>query len=108
MVLKFPTPAVELNKSYPVIKALIVEDEIKSMNNLKNLLANHCPEVQVVADALNVEEALDLFDSTDFKPDVAFLAVDLANAVAAQVPQFGVDVRPGFDPVFRKDRPARH
>lgn len=76
-----PVQALELNNSIPVIKALIVEDEIKSLNNLKNLLAAHCPEVQVVADALSIEEALELFEEDDFKPDVAFLDINLPDGL---------------------------
>lgn len=76
-----PVKALELNNSIPVIKALIVEDEIKSLNNLKNLLAAHCPEVQVVADALSIEEALELFEEDDFKPDVAFLDINLPDGL---------------------------
>ena len=85
MVLKLPTQALELNKSIPVIKALIVEDEIKSLNNLKNLLASHCPEVEVIADALNIEEALELFEEPDFKPDVAFLDINLPDGLIFQL-----------------------
>lgn len=84
-MIKMPTQPLELSKSIPVIKALIVEDEIKSMNNLKNLLANHCPEVQVVADALNIEEALELFEEPDFKPDVAFLDINLPDGLIFQM-----------------------
>jgi len=76
--------ALEINKPLPVIKALIVEDEVKSMNNLKNLLTNHCPEVEVVADALSIEDALNLFDETDFKPDVAFLDINLPDGLIFQ------------------------
>lgn len=98
MVLKFPTQAIETNKSLPVIKALIVEDEIKSMNNLKNLLANHCPEVSVIADALSVEEALDLFEETDFKPDVAFLDINLPDGLIFQLLD---ELKPvGFEVIF--------
>ncbi|MBK9012620.1 MAG: response regulator transcription factor [Saprospiraceae bacterium] len=68
-----------------MIKALIVEDEIKSMNNLKNLLAKHCPEVEVIADALSVEEALEKFDVADFKPDVAFLDINLPDGLIFQL-----------------------
>ncbi len=80
-----PVTALELNKPIPVIKALIVEDEIKSMNNLKNLLAKHCPEVEVIADALSVEEALEKFDVADFKPDVAFLDINLPDGLIFQL-----------------------
>lgn len=84
MVSKLPMQALEINKSIPVIKALIVEDEIKSLNNLKNLLASHCPEVEVIADALNIEEALELFDEPSFKPDVAFLDINLPDGLIFQ------------------------
>lgn len=84
MVSKLPMQALEINKSIPVIKALIVEDEIKSLNNLKNLLASHCPEVEVIADALNIEEALELFDEPNFKPDVAFLDINLPDGLIFQ------------------------
>lgn len=81
MVLHFPTEALEHTKSSPVIKAVIVEDEIKSMNNLKNLLQRHCPEVEVVGDALSIEEALELFDDPEIKPDVAFLDISLPDGL---------------------------
>ncbi len=84
MNLKMPTNALELKNRIPVIKALIVEDEIKSLNNLKNLLASHCPEVEIVADALNIEEALELFDEPEFKPDVAFLDINLPDGLIFQ------------------------
>ncbi len=81
MVLHFPTETLERTKTTTVIKAVIVEDEIKSMNNLKNLLEKHCPEVQVIGDALNIEEALELFEDPDFKPDVAFLDISLPDGL---------------------------
>jgi response regulator of citrate/malate metabolism len=64
-----------------VINAIIVEDEIKSMNNLKNMLKNHCPRVEVVGDALSIKEALDLFDDPEMKPDVAFLDINLTDGL---------------------------
>ncbi len=85
MVSKIPVNVLEINKPVPVIKALIVEDEIKSLNNLKNLLSNHCPEVEVVADALSVEEALQMFEDPEFKPDVAFLDINLPDGLIFQL-----------------------
>jgi two-component system LytT family response regulator len=81
MVLHFPTETLERTKSTSVVRAIIVEDEIKSMNNLKNLLTKHCPEVEIVGDALNIEEALELFEEPELKPDVAFLDISLPDGL---------------------------
>lgn len=81
MVSQSTTETTESKKPAFVIKAIIIEDEIKSMNNLKNLLKKHCPEVEVIGDALNIEEALDLFDDPDFMPDVAFLDISLPDGL---------------------------
>lgn len=98
MVLHLPTEALERTKYNSVIKAIIVEDEIKSMNNLKNLLGKHCPEVDVIGDAVNIEEALELFEDPDFRPDVAFLDISLPDGL---VFQFLDEIRPiDFEVIF--------
>lgn len=51
------------------------------MKNLKNLLEIHCPEVEVVGDALNIEEGLELFEDPDIKIDVAFLDINLPDGL---------------------------
>ena len=81
MVLHVPTETLVRTKKTSVIKAIIVEDEIRSMNNLKNLLRTHCPEVEIIGDAINVDEGLDLFEDPDFKPDLAFLDISLTDGL---------------------------
>jgi len=81
MVLNFPTEKVDHSKSLPVIKAIIVEDEMKSMNNLKNLLGKHCPEVQIVGEAFNIEAGLEIIENVDSKIDVAFLDISLPDGL---------------------------
>ena len=81
MVLQAPTKTFARRKKATVMKAIIVEDEIKSMNNLKNLLGKHCPEIQLIGDALNIEEALELFEDPSFQPDVAFLDINLPDGL---------------------------
>lgn len=81
MVLHVPTETLIRTKKTKVIKALIVEDEIKSMKNLMNLLGKHCPEIEVIGDALSVEEALELFEDPSFEPDVAFLDISLPDGL---------------------------
>ena len=72
---------IETLKPTKVIKAIIVEDEIKGLNNLKNLLKKHCSEVEIIGDALNIREGLDLFEDPNMKPDVAFLDINLPDGL---------------------------
>lgn len=81
-----------------VIKAVIVEDEVKGLNNLKNLLGKYCEEVEVIGEATSNEEALNLLSSPDVDPDVAFLDISLPDG---QVFQLLNQLRPvSFDVVF--------
>ncbi|HHM21822.1 MAG TPA: response regulator transcription factor, partial [Bacteroidetes bacterium] len=64
-----------------MINAVIVEDESHSMNALKNILESHCPEVNIIGDALNIEEGLELFEDPAFKPDLAFLDISLPDGL---------------------------
>jgi two-component system LytT family response regulator len=64
-----------------VIKAIIVEDELNSLNNLKNLLAEHCEEVELIGEAMNIEDGLDLLTDPAVRPDVAFLDINLPDGL---------------------------
>lgn len=68
-----------------MIKAVIVEDEIKGLNNLKNLLAQYCEEVELIGEAGSVEEGLELFADPAVKPDVAFLDISLPDGLVFQL-----------------------
>lgn len=68
-----------------MIKAVIVEDEEKSLNNLRNLLAKECPEVEIIGVAQKVEEAVDLLSDPAMKPDVAFLDIRLPDGLVFQL-----------------------
>ncbi len=57
------------------IKAILVDDELASRNTLRNLLEAHCPAVQVVGIATNVQEAQFLIASCD--PDLVFLDISM-------------------------------
>jgi two-component system, LytTR family, response regulator len=65
----------------PVINAVIIEDEIKGLNNLKNLLAKHCEEVELLGEATSVAEGLTLLTDPDIRPDVAFLDISLPDGL---------------------------
>lgn len=66
------------------INALIVEDEIHGLNNLKNLLAQYCEEVNVVGEAQSVEGAIALVKEKGVRPDVAFLDISLPDGLVFQ------------------------
>ncbi len=57
------------------LKSIIVEDEETSREILKNYLKKYCPNVVVLGEAANVEEALVLIRNNDL--DVVFLDVEM-------------------------------
>jgi two-component system LytT family response regulator len=57
------------------LKAIIVDDELISLQNLKQKLVEFCPDVQVVATAQKPEEAIQLI--RQFAPDVIFLDIEM-------------------------------
>lgn len=59
------------------IKALIIDDEVRSRTILKRMLSTHCQEVAIVGDTDNINEAIVLINKTE--PDLLFLDVQLKN-----------------------------
>lgn len=57
------------------IKALLVDDEQKAINNLTILLDEFCKNVQVIGTARSVDEAVSLIEHQ--KPDVVFLDIEM-------------------------------
>jgi len=57
------------------LRAIIVEDEETSREILKNYLAKYCPNVTLLGEAANVEEALVLIRNNDL--DLVFLDVEM-------------------------------
>ncbi len=81
-----------------MIKAVIVEDELAGLNNLKNLLATYCDQVKVIKEAGSIEEALAIFKNSSNKPDVAFLDISLPDGLVFQLLN---QIRPiSFDIIF--------
>lgn len=79
-----------------MIKAVIIEDEIKGLNNLKNLLGKYCENVEVIGEAENIESGLELLSSSKINPDVAFLDINLPDGLVFQLlnqlPQINFDI----------------
>ena len=61
------------------IKAIIVEDEINGIRNLRNMLNAHCPEVRIIGEARSIEEGKMLLQSEDVQPDLVFLDIELPD-----------------------------
>lgn len=66
-------------------KAVIIEDEPRGLNNLKNLLAQHCTNVQVIGHAGNVAEGTALINELDDEIDIAFLDISLPDGLVFQL-----------------------
>lgn len=57
------------------IKAILVDDELSSLQNLQQKIAAFCPDVNVVAATQKPEEAIQLISR--LKPDVLFLDIEM-------------------------------
>jgi two-component system LytT family response regulator len=82
-----------------MIKAVIVEDEIHGIENLKNLLREYCPGVEVIGEAKNNQEAQKLLTDAHILPDVAFLDINLEDGNVFQTLQ-GLNGDANFDIIF--------
>ncbi|MCB0643549.1 MAG: response regulator transcription factor [Phaeodactylibacter sp.] len=61
-----------------MLRTIIVEDEKHNRETLKNLLAEFCPEIELVGMAANVEEGVQLIRAE--QPDLLFLDIELQTA----------------------------
>jgi len=64
-----------------MINAFIIEDELRGLENLKNLLGQYCPNVQVIGEAQTLESGLNQLSNPAIKPDVAFLDINLPDGL---------------------------
>jgi two-component system, LytTR family, response regulator len=77
-----------------VLKAILVDDELNSLQNLQYKLQEYCPSVRVVAQTQNPEEALRLIQQ--HKPDVIFLDIEMPRMsgfkMLEQIPEVDFEV----------------
>lgn len=57
------------------IRCIIVEDEKQTRNFLRSLLEEYCDNIEVVAEAVDVEEAVEAIQKHD--PDLVFLDIEM-------------------------------
>ncbi len=58
-----------------MIRAIIVDDELLNIDNLRSLLVRHCPSIEVIDTATSVDEASSKI--TQLNPDVVFLDIEM-------------------------------
>ncbi len=57
------------------IRAVIIDDELNNIDNLRSILLKHCPEVTVMAIALNAENGREII--LENQPDLVFLDIQM-------------------------------
>ena len=57
------------------IKTVIVEDEVSAREVLKNYISKYCPQLEVVGEAANAKNAIDVLHA--LKPQLVFLDVEM-------------------------------
>lgn len=82
--------------SPPIIKAILVDDEEAARNVLSILLARNCPQVELVGQAANLPEAIELIHA--LKPDLVFLDVQMPEYAGYEIVHFFDEVL--FEIVF--------
>lgn len=67
------------------LRCIIVDDELQARQNIKLNLAQYLPELKILAEAANFQEAVDAINN--YQPDLVFLDVDLGDSTGFDVLQ---------------------
>jgi len=66
-----------------MIRAVIIDDEVNSRELLTTLLTNYCEGIEVVGDAINVTEGINLINSV--KPHLIFLDIEMPDGTGFEL-----------------------
>ncbi|RZL37983.1 MAG: response regulator transcription factor [Pedobacter sp.] len=76
------------------MKAILIDDEISNLENLRTLLEKHCPQVSILATAQNVNDAVSVIEK--HAPDLVFLDIQMGEQtgfdVLSQLPNRNFEV----------------
>ncbi len=77
-----------------VLKAILVDDELNSLQNLQFKIHEYCPSIKVVAQSQNPEDAIRLIQQ--YKPDVVFLDIEMPRMsgfkMLEQIPEIDFEI----------------
>ena len=77
-----------------MIRAILIDDEISNLENLRTLLEKHCPQVNILDTAQNVSDAVNTIEK--YLPDLVFLDIQMGEKtgfdVLKQVPSRNFEV----------------
>lgn len=59
------------------MRAVLIDDEISNLENLRTLLEKHCPQVTIIATAQSVSEAVGAIEK--YLPDLVFLDIQMGD-----------------------------
>lgn len=65
------------------MRAVLIDDEISNLENLRTLLEKHCPQVTIIATAQNVSDAVDVIEK--HLPDLMFLDIQMGKQTGFDV-----------------------
>ena len=65
------------------MRAVLIDDEISNLENLRTLLEKHCPQVTILATAQSVSEAVDTIEKQ--LPDLVFLDIQMGDQTGFNV-----------------------
>lgn len=68
------------------LTAILVDDELKARDLLRNMLTAHCPQVEVLTEAENVKDAVQSIH--EHRPQIVFLDIEMPRISGLELPSF--------------------
>jgi two-component system LytT family response regulator len=65
------------------MRAILIDDEISNLENLRTLLEKHCPQVTIMATTQNVSDAVDAIEK--YSPHLLFLDIQMGEQTGFDV-----------------------
>lgn len=65
------------------MKAILIDDEISNLENLRTLLEKHCSQVTIMAATQNINDAVDAIEK--YSPDLVFLDIQMGEETGFDV-----------------------
>ena len=59
------------------MRAILVDDELSNLENLRALLSKHCPHIKVISASVNIDDAFKQINL--HQPDLLFLDIQMGK-----------------------------